>query len=333
MNAVNSRHHTPLDIATLLWLAYEKKNKVNLKSNKLETVDEGRARINSLIFSNVNPSSPLPSPLLQRLDRKLYTRQGSEKSWVYVDDRSSSSSEREIPRETECRNEEDLNSLGDSRDLTSAVSPFRVSEVREEALENAWESRDEESISAILNMLYLVHAQSGQNILHKFRNKLPLLPTLSESAEFQSSLEASGNPFLDNTSDMERSVKLRDFLEGKTIFTLYEELQFNIARCLEKEASLDSNPDLAISLALQEKELFQYRKTARIGIGFEVRGGSRLLFLDGGGVKGLVQLEVLRQLEEATGRKVTQLFDWIIGTSIGAIIALCLVYGKWSLHL
>ena len=58
-----------------------------------------------------------------------------------------------------------------------------------------------------------------------------------------------------------------------------------------------------------------------------LEGGSRLLFLDGGGVKGLSQIESLIQLEEATGRKITDLFDWIVGTSTGGIIALLLVYG------
>ena len=58
-----------------------------------------------------------------------------------------------------------------------------------------------------------------------------------------------------------------------------------------------------------------------------LEGGSRLLFLDGGGVRGLSQIECLIQLEEATGRKIADLFDWIVGTSIGGIIALGLVYG------
>ena len=34
------------------------------------------------------------------------------------------------------------------------------------------------------------------------------------------------------------------------------------------------------------------------------------------------------QLEEATGRRITELFDWIVGTSTGGIIALALVYGE-----
>ena len=60
-----------------------------------------------------------------------------------------------------------------------------------------------------------------------------------------------------------------------------------------------------------------------------LEGGSRLLFLDGGGIKGLIQIETLIQLEEATGRKITELFDWIVGTSTGAIIALAIVYGTY----
>ena len=57
--------------------------------------------------------------------------------------------------------------------------------------------------------------------------------------------------------------------------------------------------------------------------------GSRVLVLDGGGMKGLVEIEILDQIEKATGMKIVDLFDWIVGTSTGAIITLALVYGKF----
>lgn len=45
-------------------------------------------------------------------------------------------------------------------------------------------------------------------------------------------------------------------------------------------------------------------------------------------MRGLAQIEFLVQLELATGRRITELFNWIVGTSTGALIALGLVYGK-----
>ena len=56
--------------------------------------------------------------------------------------------------------------------------------------------------------------------------------------------------------------------------------------------------------------------------------GSRILFLDGGGMRALVEIEILMDIEKRTGHKVTELFDWIVGTSTGAILALGLVYGE-----
>ena len=44
-------------------------------------------------------------------------------------------------------------------------------------------------------------------------------------------------------------------------------------------------------------------------------------------------LQVLRQLELRTGVKVTEIFDWIVGTSTGGILALGLVYGQIATHI
>ena len=58
-----------------------------------------------------------------------------------------------------------------------------------------------------------------------------------------------------------------------------------------------------------------------------VHDGQRILCLDGGGLKGLVLIEVLIHIEKLTGKKIVDLFDWIVGSSTGGIIALALVYG------
>ena len=56
--------------------------------------------------------------------------------------------------------------------------------------------------------------------------------------------------------------------------------------------------------------------------------GERVLCLDGGGIKGLILIEMLMVIEQITSKKIVELFDWIIGTSTGGILALAMVYSK-----
>lgn len=101
-----------------------------------------------------------------------------------------------------------------------------------------------------------------------------------------------------------------------------------ILRFCSISGSYSASTDEAVALTLQQKELLKYKKTAQeTSSMFQVRNGSRILFLDGGGMRGLIQIEILRQLEKETGRHITELFDWIVGTSTGGVIALGLVYG------
>jgi len=53
----------------------------------------------------------------------------------------------------------------------------------------------------------------------------------------------------------------------------------------------------------------------------------RILSIDGGGIRGLIPALVLAHLEEATGRRVSELFDLIVGTSTGGILACALARG------
>ncbi|CAJ0552466.1 Ff.00g064450.m01.CDS01 [Fusarium sp. VM40] len=60
--------------------------------------------------------------------------------------------------------------------------------------------------------------------------------------------------------------------------------------------------------------------------------GVRILCLDGGGVRGIVELAILRAIEEALGHHIPiqNFFDLIVGTSTGGIVALGLGVKRWS---
>ncbi|XP_033904605.2 calcium-independent phospholipase A2-gamma-like isoform X1 [Acipenser ruthenus] len=70
---------------------------------------------------------------------------------------------------------------------------------------------------------------------------------------------------------------------------------------------------------------------ALIGYADPVKGqGIRVLSIDGGGTRGLVALQVLKQLEEESGKPVHQMFDYVCGVSTGAVLAFTLGLGQIS---
>lgn len=57
-------------------------------------------------------------------------------------------------------------------------------------------------------------------------------------------------------------------------------------------------------------------------------GRGRVLCLDGGGIRGLVLVQMLLEIEKLSQTPIIHLFDWIAGTSTGGILALGLGCGK-----
>lgn len=59
--------------------------------------------------------------------------------------------------------------------------------------------------------------------------------------------------------------------------------------------------------------------------------GVRILCMDGGGMKGLATLRMLRHIEKCSGKRIHELFDLICGTSTGGILAASLALQQFTL--
>lgn len=60
--------------------------------------------------------------------------------------------------------------------------------------------------------------------------------------------------------------------------------------------------------------------------------GGRILCLDGGGIRGLILIQMLEALELYLGGPVINYFDWIAGTSTGGILSLAIASGRRYLN-
>ncbi|XP_011683797.1 phospholipase A I [Strongylocentrotus purpuratus] len=71
---------------------------------------------------------------------------------------------------------------------------------------------------------------------------------------------------------------------------------------------------------------------AQLGYASPVKNrGVRILSVDGGGSRGIIAIEILRELERQSGKPVHEMFDYIIGVSSGAVLVYLLAYAKASL--
>ncbi|XP_022877963.1 phospholipase A I isoform X2 [Olea europaea var. sylvestris] len=60
--------------------------------------------------------------------------------------------------------------------------------------------------------------------------------------------------------------------------------------------------------------------------------GLRILAMDGGGMKGLATVKILKEIEKGTGKQIHELFDLICGTSTGGMLAIALGIKLMSLE-
>ena len=97
----------------------------------------------------------------------------------------------------------------------------------------------------------------------------------------------------------------------------YRSMHDSIRQRLRTKPEQAVSPEAAVRLMKDLKGQEEYRTVC----------GSRILCLDGGGVRGLLQMTILREIERQTKMRIVDLFDWVVGTSTGGIISLALSYG------
>eukprot|EP00795_Rhopilema_esculentum_P002165 gene2165-17755_t len=102
--------------------------------------------------------------------------------------------------------------------------------------------------------------------------------------------------------------------------------EYPVTRALVKR---EGGIQTLLSLRHQTKddEIRMYAKAALTILGYAdpvKENGIRILSLDGGGTRGVITIQILMKLEELTGQRVHEMFDLIVGTSTGALLAFLL---------
>ncbi|KAH9329901.1 hypothetical protein KI387_002009 [Taxus chinensis] len=85
------------------------------------------------------------------------------------------------------------------------------------------------------------------------------------------------------------------------------------ASCISKAA--------ARALAILERNEHLRRAIRGRPVG---KQGLRILSMDGGGMRGLATVQMLRRIEQGTGKRIHEIFDLICGTSTGGMLAIAL---------
>lgn len=88
---------------------------------------------------------------------------------------------------------------------------------------------------------------------------------------------------------------------------------------------------------LKDRELSSRAKRTMNGIGLmpkviSPKGGIRVLSIDGGGTRGFIVLAMLAVLERLTGKKISEMFDLIVGTSTGGLISSLVAWSPISME-
>lgn len=150
------------------------------------------------------------------------------------------------------------------------------------------------------------------------------------------------------TKDILKSLKLLCNHKNPEVQRLALFAVGNLAFCLENRRNLvtsESLRDLLLRLTVSTDSRVNKAAVRALAILGEnevlrraIRGkqvpkrGLRILSMDGGGMKGLATVQMLKEIEKGTGKQIHELFDLICGTSTGGMLAVALGIKLMSLE-
>ena len=128
-----------------------------------------------------------------------------------------------------------------------------------------------------------------------------------------------------NSSNLVKNVLIQDLFQilydrhdNPEIHFIINQKQRSLIKSLIKLRAIVNNQDKILTGTINEcLSLIGYVDQTSIK-----HRGINILSLDGGGAKGLVTIEILRQIQKKCGGKpIPEIFDYICGVSTGAILA------------
>lgn len=160
-------------------------------------------------------------------------------------------------------------------------------------------------------------------------------PIVTHPLPLTSCFQSLRAPFSPDSSDCELEIatRLNDIVYDVPMDSIRP---FDINLHLESriQNSFTLNEEELVAMVTQEQQflpLHQLIPEIMHSLTYKIHNGHKILSLDGGWMRSLIQIEILEQLEIFTGQNVTEIFDTFIGSSSGALIILGLVYGGRSL--
>ncbi|CAA3027259.1 phospholipase A I [Olea europaea subsp. europaea] len=150
------------------------------------------------------------------------------------------------------------------------------------------------------------------------------------------------------TKDVLKSLKLLCAQKNSEVQRLALFALGNLAFCLDNRRTLvtsESLRELLLRLTATSESCVSKAASRVLAILGEndilrraIRGrqvpkqGLRILTMDGGGMKGLATVKILKEIEKGTGKQIHELFDLICGTSTGGMLAVALGIKLMSLE-